>query len=94
MALFLDGIVIFIGVGGMNNDSAAFGTVFILILGVLYFLLAFFFIGWVFSVRQRLPDYAKTQVTMGLVGLFKKLTQALNEEYFKVNGVERQPAAD
>ena len=60
VALALDVIVIFIGVGGMNNDSAAFGTVFILILGVLYFLLATFFIGWVFSVRMRLPDYAKT----------------------------------
>ena len=51
IALFLDIIVIFIGVGNMNNDSGAFGTVFILILGVLYFLLAIYFIGWVFSVR-------------------------------------------
>ena len=54
-----------------------FGTAFVLILGVLYFLIAFYFIGWVISVRMRLPEYAKSQVTMGLLGMFKNLTRAL-----------------
>ena len=56
----LDFIVIFIGVGGLNSDAGAFGTVFVLLLAILYFLIALFFIGWVISVRMRLLAFAQT----------------------------------
>jgi len=58
-ALLCDLIVVFIGVAGINNDSGAFSTVFIYLLGVVYFLIAFYFIGWAVAVRQRLPVYAQ-----------------------------------
>ena len=58
VAVCLDFIVIFIGVGGLNSDAGAFGTVFVLLLGILYFLIALFFIGWAVSVRMRLPAFA------------------------------------
>ena len=92
VCLVLDIFVIFIGIGGMNSDVGAFGTVFILLLGILYFLVGFFFIGWVIAVRMRLPEYARAQVMMGLLGLFKKLTMAVDEKYYQVTGKER-PAA-
>ena len=77
----LDFIVIFIGVGGLNSDAGPFGTVFVLLLAILYFLIALFFIGWVVSVRMRLPAFAQTQIMMGLLGLFKKLSTELETKY-------------
>jgi hypothetical protein len=85
VALVLDLLVIFIGIGGLSNTSGAFSTVFIVLLGILYFFVALYFIGWVISVRMRLPVYAQTQVTMAIFGLFKKLTMALDEKYAEVN---------
>ena len=58
IALALDFIVVFIGVGGLSNAAGAFGTVWVLMLGILYFLIALFFIGWSVSVRMRLPEFA------------------------------------
>ena len=58
VALVLDFIVIFVGVGGLNSTAGAFGTVFVLLLAILYFLIALFFLGWSFSVRMRLPAFA------------------------------------
>jgi len=55
VCLVLDFCVIFVGVADMNNESGAFGSVFVYLLGVLYFLIAFYQIGWVISVRMRLP---------------------------------------
>ena len=77
----------------MNSDAGAFGTVFVLLLGILYFLIAFFFIGWVISVRMRLPAFAQTQVMMGMLGLFKKLSTELETKYCEVNGVAPPSAA-
>jgi len=85
IALILDMIVMFIGMAGLHNDVGAFSTVFILLLGFLYFLVAFYFIGWVISVRMRLPEYAQTHVAMALFGIFKRLTMALDEKYAEVN---------
>ena len=92
VCLVLDIFVIFIGIGGMNSDVGAFGTVFILLLGILYFMVGFFFIGWVIAVRMRLPEYARVQVMMGLLGLFKKLTMAIDDKFYEVTGKERPPA--
>ena len=92
--LVLDVFVIFIGIGGMNNEVGAFGTVFLLLLGVMYFLVGSFFIGWVVAVRMRLPEYARVQVMMGLLGLFKKLTLAIDDKYYEVTGKARPDPAD
>ena len=78
-------IVMFIGMAGLADGVGAFSTVFILLLGFIYFIVAFYFIGWVISVRMRLPEYAQTHVAMGLLGIFKKLTMALDEKYAEVN---------
>lgn len=78
IAIGLDFIVIFIGIGSLSNTNGAFSSTFVLLLGILYFFVAFYFLGWVFSVRMRLPDYAQDQIAMGLFGLFKKLTLALD----------------
>ena len=86
IALVFDVIVIFIGVGGLNNDSGAFSTVFVFMLGILYFFIALYFIGWAFSVRMRLPPYASALVMMGLLGFFKKLTSAIDTKYSEVTG--------
>jgi len=59
VALIFDIIVIFIGLGSLDHtDDASFSTVFVFILGVVYFFIAFYFIGWAIAVRQRLPKYA------------------------------------
>ena len=60
---------------------------FIFWLGVLYFLIALYFIGWVIAVRQRLPDYVKGQVTFSLLGLFKKMTLALDTRFSEITGM-------
>ena len=86
ISLILDLIVIFIGIGHLSNDGGAFSMVFVFLLGLLYFLVALFFVGWVISVRMRLPEYARTEVTMGLLGIFKKLTLALETKNVEVNG--------
>ena len=86
VCVILDFIVVFIGLGGLNSDAGAFGTVFVLLIGILYFLIALFYIGWVVSVRMRLPAFAQTQVMMGLLGLFKKLSTELETKYCEVNG--------
>lgn len=86
MAIVFDLIVIFIGIGGLNNDEGAFSTVFVFLLGMIYFMIALYFIGWAVAVRQRLPAYAQAQVMMGLFGLFKNLTLALNDKNAEVNG--------
>ena len=93
IALILDVFVILIGIGGMNNDAGAYGTVFILLLGIFYFLVALYFIGWVISVRMRLPAAVQTQVTFGLFGLFKKMVTDLEEKYLEVNGGSPPPGA-
>lgn len=80
VALIMDLSVVFTGIGKLEQAGGEFGVSFILILAMLYFLLAFYFIGWVVAVRMRLPEYAKAQVTMGLLGLFKKMTQALDDK--------------
>ena len=51
MAVVFDVIVIFCGLGGMNSDVGAFSTVFVFLLGVIYFFIAFYFIGWAIAVR-------------------------------------------
>ena len=50
--------MIFIGLGSLdegdpdvNGDTGSFSTVFAFILGVFYFFIAFYFIGWAVSVR-------------------------------------------
>ena len=86
ISLFFDIIVIFIGVGGLNNDAGAFSTVFVFMLGVIYFFIALYFIGWAIAVRMRLPAYAQAQVMMGLFGLFKNLTLAIDTKYSEVTG--------
>jgi len=86
VALVFDILVIFIGVGGLNNDVGAFSTVFVFMLGVVYFFIALYFIGWAVAVRMRLPPYAQAQVMMGLFGLFKKLTLAIDTKYSEVTG--------
>ena len=60
IALIIDLSVVFTGIGSLNETDGEFGTAFVLILGVLYFLMAFYFIGWVIAVRMRLPEYAKS----------------------------------
>lgn len=85
-ALVLDVFVILIGIGGMNNDAGAYGTVFILLLGIFYLLVALYYIGWVISVKMRLPASVATQVTFALFGLFKKIAADLGEKYLDVNG--------
>lgn len=85
ICVILDFIVIFIGVAGLNPDQGAFGTVFVLLIGILYFLYGLFFIGWVISVRMRLPAYAQTMVMMGLFGLFKKLSEQLHAKYKEID---------
>jgi len=97
ISLVLDVIVIFIGLSGLNSDVGAFSTVFVFLLGVVYFFIAFYFIGWVIAVRQRLPEYAQAQVMMGLFGLFKKMTFALDTKYAEMKGLplpnpDAQPA--
>ena len=77
----------------MNNDAGAYGTVFILLLGIFYFLVALYFIGWVISVRMRLPAAVQTQVTFGLFGLFKKMAADLEVKYLEVNGGSPPPGA-
>ena len=77
IALIIDLSVMLTGMGKLGEDQDEFGTAFVLIIATMYFLLAFYFIGWVLAVRMRLPEYAKSQVTMGLLGTVKKLTQAL-----------------
>ena len=86
----MDFFVIFCGLGDMSNDSGAFSVTFVSLLGVIYFMIALYFIGWVFTVRMQLPDWAQSQVMMGLLGLFKNLTLALNEKYDEVNPGKRQ----
>ena len=93
VALVLDVIVILIGIGGMNNDAGAYGTVFIHLLGVFYFLVALYYIGWVISVRMRLPASIQTQVTFGLFGLPKKMVTDLEVKYLEVNGGSPPPGA-
>ena len=78
IALIIDVSVVLTGMGKLGEDQQEFGTAFVLILATMYFMLAFYFIGWVIAVRMRLPEYAKSQVTMGLLGMVKKLTQALD----------------
>ena len=60
VALVLDFIVFFIGVASMNSDYGAFSTVFLVILSVTYFIIAFYFVGWAIAIRQRLPPYAQS----------------------------------
>ena len=92
-ALVLDVFVILIGIGALNNDAGAYGSVFILLLGIFYFLVALYYIGWVFSVRMRLPASVQTQVTFGLFGLFKKMATDLEAKYLEVNGGSPPPGA-
>ena len=78
LAMFLDLVVIIIGLGKLGEqDGKSYDTVFVFLLGVLFYFIAFFFVGKIISIRQRLPEYAKTVVTMSLLGMFKKLTLAL-----------------
>ena len=51
ICVLFDVIVIFIGIGGLNNDEGAFSTVFVFLLGLVYFLIALYFIGWAIAVR-------------------------------------------
>ena len=74
----MDVIVIFIGIGNIGDQEGHFGTVFVLIMAILYFLIALYFIGWIYMIRMHLPPYAESQVTLGAIGLFKKLTLALD----------------
>ena len=90
ICVILDFIVIFIGVSGLNPDQGAFGTVFVLLIAILFFLIGLFFIGWAISVRMRLPPFAQSQVMFGLFGLFKKLTTELDAKYYEVTG-EKPP---
>ena len=93
VALVLDVFVILIGIGALNNDAGAYGSVFILLLGIFYFLVALYYIGWVISVRMRLPASIQTQVTFGLFGLFKKMATDLDAKYLEVNGGSPPPGA-
>ena len=80
IALIIDISVVLTGMGKLGEDQDEFGTAFVLILATMYFMLAFYFIGWVLAIRMRLPEFAKSQVTMGLLGMVKKLTQALEDK--------------
>ena len=51
VALIFDITVIFAGVANMNNDVGVYSTVFLFLLGVLYFVIALFFIIWAISVK-------------------------------------------
>lgn len=93
IALVIDFIVIFIGIGSLSNSNGAFSSTFVLLLGLLYFFVAFYFIGWVICVRMRLPDYAQADIMMGLLGLFKKLTLALDTKFNEVDPEGAQKAA-
>ena len=45
VAIALDFIVIFVGVGGLSEFAGAFGSVWVLLLGIIYFLIALYFVG-------------------------------------------------
>ena len=58
VCLFLDLIVIFIGLGHLNDDVGPFSIVFVFMLGIVYFFISLYFIGFIIATKMRLPLYA------------------------------------
>ena len=86
VCLVLDFCVIFVGIADMNNDVGPYGSVFIYLMGVLYFLISLYHLVWVIAVRMRLPESIRGDLMKGLLGLFKGMKTSLDEKYQEING--------
>ena len=80
-AIVVDLIQFFNGVSKYAAvDATAYAGVACVVIAFIFLAMDFYFFLWAFSVKMKLPEFAKGLVFYALLGCMAKLTKALDEK--------------
>ena len=90
LSFILDLISFFMQVGGYKEGGdTAFSDVALLFLACIFMTIDLYYVAWVFSTSMKLPGYAASYVTLGLIGLISRITKALDERLASAQANQR-----
>ena len=69
-----------------TTGESAFSVVSQLYLSFLFLIVDTYYFAWLVSIKLKLPDYASTYITLGLVGYMKKILESLNTKVDEIYG--------